>query len=123
MDNTKTIQEQNTNPNKIGFKEAFGYMLGDAGNLFVLTYVSSFLKDIDHIEITISLVNNTVTVPNFNGKSYLDALNFCNKNGFVLEAIFIPSSLDRNTIIYQEIEPNSILYKNSGTRLTFYVAK
>ena len=44
MDNTKTIQEQNTNPNKIGFKEAFGYMLGDAGNLFVLTYVSSFLK-------------------------------------------------------------------------------
>ncbi len=85
--------------------------------------VSSFLKDIDHIEITISLVNNTVTVPNFNGKSYLEALNFCNKNGFVLEAIFIPSSLDRNTIIYQEIEPNSILYKNSGTRLTFYVAK
>lgn len=31
-------------PNKIGIKEAMGYMLGDAGNLFVLTYVSSFLK-------------------------------------------------------------------------------
>ena len=31
-------------PNKIGIKEAIGYMLGDAGNLFVLTYVSSFLK-------------------------------------------------------------------------------
>lgn len=31
-------------PNQIGIKEAMGYMLGDAGNLFVLTYVSSFLK-------------------------------------------------------------------------------
>ena len=31
-------------PNKIGIKEASGYALGDAGNLFVLTYVSSFLK-------------------------------------------------------------------------------
>ena len=31
-------------PNKIGIKEGIGYMLGDAGNLFVLTYVSSFLK-------------------------------------------------------------------------------
>lgn len=34
----------NTHPNRIGIKEAAGYMLGDAGNLFVLTYVSSFLK-------------------------------------------------------------------------------
>lgn len=33
-----------THPNKIGIKEGIGYMLGDAGNLFVLTYVSSFLK-------------------------------------------------------------------------------
>lgn len=31
-------------PNSIGIKEGMGYMLGDAGNLFVLTYVSSFLK-------------------------------------------------------------------------------
>lgn len=30
--------------NKIGIKEGMGYMLGDAGNLFALTYVSSFLK-------------------------------------------------------------------------------
>ncbi len=31
-------------PNQIGIKEGMGYMLGDAGNLFVLTYVSSYLK-------------------------------------------------------------------------------
>jgi len=31
-------------PNKIGIKEGMGYMLGDAGNLFVLTYVSYALK-------------------------------------------------------------------------------
>lgn len=31
-------------PNKIGVREGIGYMLGDAGNLFVLTYVSSYLK-------------------------------------------------------------------------------
>ena len=35
---------QDAHPNKIGIKEGMGYMLGDAGNLFVLTYVSSFLK-------------------------------------------------------------------------------
>lgn len=35
---------ENVHPNKIGIKEGVGYMLGDAGNLFVLTYVSSFLK-------------------------------------------------------------------------------
>jgi len=34
----------NTHPNKIGVKEAIGYMFGDAGNLFVLTFVSTFLK-------------------------------------------------------------------------------
>lgn len=40
------MEENKTNqhPNKIGLKEAIGYMLGDSGNLFVLTYVSSFLK-------------------------------------------------------------------------------
>ncbi len=31
-------------PNKIGIREGIGYMLGDGGNLFVLTYVSSYLK-------------------------------------------------------------------------------
>ncbi len=31
-------------PNKIGFKDGLGYALGDAANLFVLTYISSYLK-------------------------------------------------------------------------------
>lgn len=35
---------QTTHPNKIGIKEGVGYMFGDSGNLFLLTYVSSFLK-------------------------------------------------------------------------------
>lgn len=35
---------KDVHPNKIGFKEGLGYMMGDGGNLFVLTYVSSFLK-------------------------------------------------------------------------------
>ncbi len=38
------VTDSNAHPNKIGIKEGMGYMLGDAGNLFVLTYVSSFLK-------------------------------------------------------------------------------
>ena len=38
---TDTVNEH---PNKIGIKEGMGYMLGDAGNLFVLTYVSTYLK-------------------------------------------------------------------------------
>ncbi|MBQ7546742.1 MAG: MFS transporter [Clostridia bacterium] len=31
-------------PNHIGIKEAAGYMTGEAGNMFALTYISSFLK-------------------------------------------------------------------------------
>ncbi|MBR2278530.1 MAG: MFS transporter [Eubacterium sp.] len=40
----KKAKPENQHPNKIGIKEAAGYALGDGGNLFVLTYVSSFLK-------------------------------------------------------------------------------
>lgn len=35
---------EETASNKIGIKEGLGYMMGDGGNLFVLTYVSSYLK-------------------------------------------------------------------------------
>ncbi|MBR6335247.1 MAG: MFS transporter, partial [Clostridia bacterium] len=41
---TNRTLPEGVHPNKIGIKEGMGYMLGDAGNLFVLTYVSSFLK-------------------------------------------------------------------------------
>lgn len=44
MAKNKNDSAENNHPNKIGIKEGIGYMLGDAGNLFVLTYVSSFLK-------------------------------------------------------------------------------
>ena len=40
-DGAEAVKEH---PNKIGIKEGMGYMLGDAGNLFVLTYVSYALK-------------------------------------------------------------------------------
>ncbi|MCM1365259.1 MAG: glycoside-pentoside-hexuronide (GPH):cation symporter [Faecalibacterium sp.] len=35
---------ENQHPNKIGIKDASGYAIGDAGNLFNLTYISSYLK-------------------------------------------------------------------------------
>lgn len=41
---TQEKPQEAPHPNKIGIKEGIGYMFGDAGNLFVLTYVSSFLK-------------------------------------------------------------------------------
>ncbi len=48
MEKTENIKVEQVNkkehPNKIGIKEGMGYMLGDAGNLFVLTYVSYALK-------------------------------------------------------------------------------
>lgn len=43
-DKKERAMPESAHPNKIGIKEGMGYMLGDAGNLFVLTYVSSFLK-------------------------------------------------------------------------------
>lgn len=39
---TETVK--NEHPNKIGIREGIGYMLGDGGNLFLLTYISSYLK-------------------------------------------------------------------------------
>ncbi len=39
---TETVKQEH--PNKIGVREGIGYMLGDGGNLFLLTYVSSYLK-------------------------------------------------------------------------------
>ena len=37
-------KKEATNKNGLTLKEGAGYMMGDAGNLFVLTYISSFLK-------------------------------------------------------------------------------
>ena len=41
---TENAAVKTEHPNKIGIREGIGYMLGDGGNLFVLTYVSSYLK-------------------------------------------------------------------------------
>ncbi len=41
---TSTEAVKTEHPNKIGIREGIGYMLGDGGNLFLLTYVSSYLK-------------------------------------------------------------------------------
>lgn len=84
---------------------------------------SSYLKDIKEINITVSKVDNTILMPNFIGQNYQAALDFCTEYGFEVEAIYVSSLLNRNKIIYQEIEPNTVLYKNTGTRLTIYVAK
>ena len=58
---TSTAEAPKTeHPNKIGVREGIGYMLGDAGNLFVLTYVSSYLKVFytDVLKISTSKVAN-----------------------------------------------------------------
>ncbi len=45
MANSRSLEAAEfKHPNKIGFKEGLGYAMGDAGNLFILTYISSFLK-------------------------------------------------------------------------------
>lgn len=40
----KKQKEINTHPNRIGIKEAAGYTIAEAGNMFNLTYISSYLK-------------------------------------------------------------------------------
>ena len=46
MAKEKKVKEApvNEHPNKIGIKEAAGYTIAEAGNMFNLTYISSFLK-------------------------------------------------------------------------------
>ena len=43
-DKKKKETPVNEHPNKIGIKEAAGYTIAEAGNMFNLTYISSFLK-------------------------------------------------------------------------------
>ena len=40
----KKPKEINTHPNRIGVKEAAGYTIAEAGNMFNLTYISGYLK-------------------------------------------------------------------------------
>ena len=42
--NEKTPKEVNNHPNRIGFKDVAGYTIAEAGNMFNLTYITSYLK-------------------------------------------------------------------------------
>ncbi|MBR5619216.1 MAG: MFS transporter [Clostridia bacterium] len=44
MAKDREVMPRERHPNHIGVKEAAGYMAGEAGNMFSLTYISSFLK-------------------------------------------------------------------------------
>lgn len=44
MRKTKAERSVERHPNHIGIREGAGYMAGEAGNMFALTYISSFLK-------------------------------------------------------------------------------
>lgn len=45
MSKKKSVETtENQHPNRIGIKDASGYAIGDAANLFNLTYISSYLK-------------------------------------------------------------------------------
>ena len=44
MAKQKKEKPLNDHPNKIGVKEAAGYTIAEAGNMFNLTYISSYLK-------------------------------------------------------------------------------
>ena len=40
----KKVKEVNNHPNRIGFKDIAGYTIAESGNMFNLTYISSYLK-------------------------------------------------------------------------------
>ena len=40
----KKVKEVNNHPNKIGFKDVAGYTIAESGNMFNLTYITSYLK-------------------------------------------------------------------------------
>jgi GPH family glycoside/pentoside/hexuronide:cation symporter len=68
----KKDKQKYQHPNHIGLKEAMGYALGDAGNLFVLTYVSSFLK-VFYTDVLLITPGNVATL--FLATRLWDAIN------------------------------------------------
>ena len=44
MAKEKKVKEINNHPNRIGFKDIAGYTIAESGNMFNLTYITSYLK-------------------------------------------------------------------------------
>lgn len=93
-------------------------------NIVIGQSVSDELLDnIDKIILTVNISNDYIKMPNFIMKDYKEAFLFCKDNGLIFEGIYITSLIDEGLIIYQEIEYNEDIRKNSYTRLLFYIAK
>lgn len=84
---------------------------------------NELLDNIDKIILTVNIYKNYIKMPNFVMSNYKEAFNFCKENGLIFEGIYITSLQEVDTIIYQEIECDKEIRKNSFTRILFYVAK
>lgn len=124
INDAKTILEEYKKEYGILYEIEYVTSDNNISNIVIGQSVSDELLDnIDKIILTVNISNDYIKMPNFIMKDYKEAFLFCKDNGLIFEGIYITSLIDEGLIIYQEIEYNEDIRKNSYTRLLFYIAK
>lgn len=124
IDDAKIILDEYKKEYNIGYEIEYVNTDNNISNIVINQNIyNELLDNIDMIILTVNITNDYIKMPNFLMKDYKEAFLFCKENGLIFEGIYINSLLDQGLIIYQELESDEEIRKNSYIRLLFYIAK
>lgn len=81
------------------------------------------INDNDIINLVISKEYSYIEMPNLIGMYIDDAIKRLNEFKLEYTIIYFESIFDDDLVIYQEIEPRSLVYRNNSSRIEIYVSK
>ena len=81
------------------------------------------LEGIEELIITISNNNTKLKMPNFVGKHISEVLEFVDKNNLLVVFIYLEVMMAEDIVLYQSINENTIIDKNSNYKIEIYVSK
>ena len=81
------------------------------------------LEGIEELIITISNNNTNLKMPNFVGKHINEVLEFVDRNNLSVIFIYLEVMMAEDIVLYQSINENTIIDKNSNYKIEIYVSK
>ena len=81
------------------------------------------LEGIEELTITISNNNTKLKMPNFVGKHINEVLEFVDRNNLSVIFIYLEVMMAEDIVLYQSINENTIIDKNSIYKIEIYVSK
>ena len=81
------------------------------------------LDGIEELIITISNNNTKLKMPNFVGKHINEVLEFIDENNLLAVFIYLEVMMPEDIVLYQSINENTIIDKNSNYKIEIYVSK